>query len=373
MSNPNKELTAELQTLMSHGRSATSSEALLKLLFDDDETIQFKERKNIHPADAIYIKASDANDFIKEVAGAWSEDGHRYCCNAVPSSFIERLDEIAKYEAVQQDTFNQVAANLRSELSLHSELFSYARTLFVEADYDAEGNPIDNVEARQKALAEILNTGLPFSFVTDTGGRTPHIGLVFKEKLSPEEFRQITKLILSRLPSWIDTGVGHINQLGRLPMTFRANKEGRKVEVKLLYVGERVSKRDVDEWITNSPILNSEILKESFQAREKIKYEMSHDEVVDSEEAAWRYISENNLKSAKRAIRNKIQVSCPKAENHKSGRDKNMSAVIWVEAGFVTCSACGGTVGRVFSPKSPLIPSSHKVINLDKIKVSKLF
>jgi len=372
MNNPNNKIETSYEILLSRQQTTADLLTLLQLLFDDDETIQFKERKNIHPWNASYLRRFEAEDFVKDVIGKWSDDGHRYCCNAIPESFIERLNEIANNEAVQQDTFDQIASKLKDELSLQSDLFPNARTFFVEADNDANGNPIDTIEAKKKALEEILATGLPFSFITDTGGRVPHIGIVFQEKLSLKEFRQMVKLVLSRLPPWIDTGVGHVNQLGRLPTTFRTNKEGQRVEVKLLHIGERLSKNAVDQWINQSPILNPDVLKLGFEAPQKIKYELSEDELLEAEEFAWRYIADNGLKSAKRAVKGKILVSCPKAENHRSGKDRNMSAVIWVETGRITCSACGGTVAKILKSGHTLFPT-QTITNPSEIKSSRLF
>jgi hypothetical protein len=349
------------------------------LLFNPDETIQVKESKTAHPADALYVTTNGMSDALDSISGRHSTDGYRFCCNPVPAEFMKKLDEIYRYEAVGKGQFARLAEALSDELSLTSDLFLSARTLFIEADKDADGTPLDTIKAKAKALNQILGTGIPVSFIVDTGGNAPHIGIVFDESLSPFAFKETVRLILSRLPSFLDTAVGKINQLGRIPGTYRTNKKGEVVPVTLLYLGSRVSKSAIDEWIKSSPAQNPDVLKHGADSADGSDSDFDIPADTDTEQAAWNFISENGLRNSKSIRHNKIQVSCPNKEKHKSG-DRNMSAFINVETGQVWCSACQGTVGQTFKNRRRCSPALRDVLSdlgrksgMGKLKIKKLF
>lgn len=342
-------MDTKLKTLIDNYGSEpglTDVARFFSLLFNPHETVQFKEVKTVHPADALYVETENIGECLPSMLGRHSPDGYRFCCNPVPSAFTEKLEEVYRYEQVGKRQWDALAQGLRQELSLSSELFPFGRTMFIEADKDADGNPIDTVNARQAALRAIFDTGLPISFITDTGGNAPHVGIVLAEDLSLGEFRETVKLVLSRLPPWIDTAVGKVNQLGRVPGTLRTNKKGEVVPVTLRYLSDRTSKGAIDDWVKTNPVQNPKVLERATNCHGDQNYSNYGD--TDAEEAAWRFIEERGLRHSRVVQNGKIQVSCPNTEAHKHG-DRHLSAFVSVEIGIVWCSACQKTVGRTFT------------------------
>lgn len=170
-------------------------------------------------------------------------------------------------------------------------------------------------------LEALLSSGLPISYVMDTGGRGPHIGIVLKDAVSKSEFDSLVTKVMQRLPAWIDSGVGKINQLERVPNTTRINKRDETVTVKLIYTGNRTDNAALKQWIDLNPIINPLARpRDSRSSYEPEEFQTSTDE---AEAAAFRFVNERGLQHSK--IRaGKMSVSCPKADNHKNGRDRTM-------------------------------------------------
>lgn len=375
MSDEVNKLLKTLTMSMNRQHESADVSAFIKLLFDSGESVQIKRHSYEHPADAHYIEiGSDA------VANEWlnqhSDTGVQFCTNPVPSSFLEKLDYLEKVISLGQTQWDRVIPDLRAELSLSASLFEYGRTFFIEADSFPDGSEIKSADDKIKVLKEILETKLPISYILDTGGRGPHIGIVLDRSVGRDEFDRTVRKVFERLPSWVDCGVGRINQMERLPATLRTNKRGETVEVRVLYLGQRVANESLEKWIDSNPVVNSDVpLRQEFDADFFSQLDQG-----EAEAAAWQFIQERGLKSARSIRHGKISVSCPKQIDHKSGRDRNMSAFINVSKGIVWCSACQKLVGRTFEVtfkskrnSSSLIPSSSEPVDLAAIKLVKLF
>lgn len=373
--NPEYErIVKEYEPRLSRQQNADELSAFLELLFDKDDSVQIKEVNRIHPADAVYASGSTAN---KGIHGMHSASGVQFCMNAVPAPFLEKLEYLCKVESLCDSQWDRMIPELRDELLLSAALFDCGRTFFIEADDLPNGDSIKTVDDKVTVLNALLSSDLPISYILDTGGRGPHIGIVLAQTVSKIEFDKIVKAVMSRLPPWIDSGVGRVNQLERMPNTTRVNKLGEVVEVKTIHVGQRIKSEALLRWIDEHPIINESVNQESHLPEDN--YIDNEIDLDDAESAAWKFISEHNLKSSK--LRGgKIQVGCPKAQNHKSGRDKNMSAFIKVDSGLVWCSACKETVGwtipisqKLRRHGSPLIQSHETAQDLSMLKPSKLF
>lgn len=333
-------------------QSAAEVATFFQLLFNESDCIQFKVHKKVKAVDATYVLGSEIQTYIPGLLGRFSDDGYRYCCNPIPAIFQDKLWEIGRYESMGDYLSDHMAEKLKDELSLSCDLFTQGRTFFIEADNDSQGQPIETIEAKIQVLSELLGTGLPFSFIVDTGGRGPHIGIVLEEDIPLREFDLLVHEVKSRLPSWLDMAVGKVNQLGRLPGTFRVNKNGEKVQVKTIFIGERVSNKALTEWINNRPIINFAPRTLNDEKDEFIE-DIDLDEL---EQAAMDFIEVHGLRHGK--LRNgKIRVSCPNGSNHKKGVDKDMDAFINIETGLVYCKACQKKVGETFRRQRKLIQS----------------
>jgi hypothetical protein len=349
----------------------------LGLLFNPGEVIQVKDRLKLTPLQASYFTLEEITALAPRFLGLVSKDGARYCSNPIPDRFIGQISEIDKYQSMGERVSEALAESLASKLSLTADLFPKGRTFFIEADNDAEGRSIETQEQKSKVLHDLLSTGVPFSYVVDTGGRGPHIGIVLHDDIPLEEFNRLVIAVQSRLPSWLDTGVGKVNQLGRFPGTYRTNKKGHEVQVKTIHVGKRVPNEVLNAWLDSNPIINSSI-KAATRTNENHAPAFTDDEL---EKAAWDYVAFHALKHA--SFRNgKIRVACPEGFKHKSGRDKDMDAFINVATGLVYCQACGKKVGETFRSKwtpirhdSVLIPTVDDLGEFEKteIKVGRLF
>lgn len=377
MSMPVNELLNELEKGLSRQHILTEPSAFFRLLFQDEEVVQIKIHNRIHPADAEYLQIGLQYQRLVEWTSKHSESGIQFCMNSVPSRFLEKLDYLQQVISSAQPQWERLIPDLQDELSLAASLFDEGRTFFIEADCLPSGEYIKTTEDKLFVLKELLSSGLPISYVLETGGRGPHIGIVLDRALSKSEFDQTVKEVLNRLPPWIDSGVGRVNQMERMPGTTRINKMGEVATVRLIYLGHRVQNHDLKEWIEAQPIINFRVTDASPRDESNLIVETGSD---DHEEAAWAFIREHNLKSAKRISNGKILVGCPKSENHKSGRDRNMSAVVFVQEGHIWCSACQATVGRTFkssairkATQSPLIRSSPDTLDLNSIKPIKIF
>lgn len=376
MSDEINELLKTLTLSMNRQNDSADLSAFMKLLFDAGESVQIKRRSHEHPADAQYIEiGSDgvANEWLNQ----HSDTGVQFCTNAVPSSFLEKLDYLEKVISLGQTQWDRVIPDLRAELSLSASLFEYGRTFFIEADSLSDGREIKTPDDKIIVLKDILETELPISYILDTGGRGPHIGIALDESIGRDEFDRTVRKVFERLPSWIDCGVGRINQMERLPGTLRTNKRGEAVEVRLLYLGRRVDNTNLEKWIDSKPVVNTDVsLRQEFDT----DYFPQLLDMSEAEAAAWQFIQDHGLKSAKSIRHGKISVSCPNQADHKSGKDRNMSAFISVSKGIVWCSACHKLVGRTFETRfrskkrsSPLIPSSSGPVDISSIKPVKLF
>lgn len=368
-----KKVIQEYEVYLSRKGKIGELSAFLDLLFDKNDSIQIKKLNRIHPADAIYASSSAS---IEGIHGMHSDSGVQFCMNAVPLQFFEKLDHLRNVESLCDSRWDQMIPELRGEISLKSELFESGRTFFIESDNLPSGESIKTVDDKVRVLTELLSSDVPISYILDTGGRGPHIGIVLAQTVRKSEFDKMVKSIMIRLPSWIDSGVGHINQLERMPNTTRVNKLGEVVEIKPIYIGQRIENEALLKWIDEHPIINKSVNQKTSSEEHYINDNTDSDE---AEAAAWRFIMEHGLKSSK--LRGgKIQVGCPQAQNHKSGKDKNMSAFIKVDSGHVWCSACQATVGwtipnrrKMRSIESPLIQSQVTSQDLSKLKPSKLF
>ncbi len=376
MSDEVNELLKTLTMLMNRQHESVDLSAFIKLLFDAGESIQVKRRSHEHPADAQYIEIGSDN-----VINVWlnehSDTGVQFCTNAVPSSFLEKLDYLERIVSLGQTQWDRLIPDLRAELSLSASLFECGRTFFIEADSLSDGREIKTPDDKITVLKEILETNLPISYILDTGGRGPHIGIALDKSIGRGEFDRTVRKVFERLPSWIDCGVGRINQMERLPGTLRTNKRGETVEVRVLYIGRRVDNTTLEKWIDSKPVVNSHVpLRQEFEA----DYFPQLLDLSEAEAAAWQFIQDHGLKSAKSIRHGKLSVSCPNQADHKSGKDRNMSAFINVSKRIVWCSACHKLVGRTFETRfrakrrpSPLIPSSSDPVDISSIKPVKLF
>ena len=359
---------------------ATTSELseFLRLLFDPQDYIQIKRQNFVRPADADYVEWMDFNCTAGEFLNEFSSSGIQFCSNALPVKFREQLDFLAQVEAVCKPQWDRMLPKLRDELSLSSSMFERGRTFFIEADNLPTGEPIKTIGDKEFVLAEILKTGVPVSYILDTGGRGPHLGLVLENIVSKADFDRTVRSVMERMPPWIDCGVGRINQLERVPGTRRQNKNGDVVTVKLIHTKDRISNACLNDWIAGSPITNFTLSQKSAYVSTSLSWQVVDPD--DAESAAWKFIEENGLNCTKRISNGKIQVACPEAGNHKSGKDSNMSAFINVAAGLVWCSACNTAVGRTFAQQyrlqnldSSLFPSRAQSKNLPRVKAVKLF
>jgi len=377
MKNEYIEAIENYEALLSRQHPLPDPSAYFKLLFEEMDWVQVKHRKNIHPADAQYIDGSQTADTLQGLQGQHSDSGIQFCTNAVPVAFLKKLDKILKLEMMCDPQWDRLVPYLRDELSLSANLFECGRTFFIEADDMPNGETVATVVHKIAVLRELLSTGLPISYILDTGGRGPHIGIVLDQSLSLSKFNDVVKCVMERLPPWIDCGVGRVNQLERMPNTTRVNKFGQVAPTTLIYCGRRVSRLELLDWIENQSVINPNVGKRVTL----IERDWEHDVDLDIAEAtAWEFIADNGLKSAKQVKNGKIQVSCPQFINHKGGKDRNMSAFISVESGLVWCSACNARVGRTFEStlrraktRSPLIPSHAESVAVSTIKPSKLF
>lgn len=376
MSDEVNELLKTLTMSMNRQHESADLSAFMKLLFDAEESVQIKRRSHEHPADAQYIEIG-CDGVANEWLNQHSDTGVQFCTNAVPSSFLEKLDYIEKVSSLGQAQWDRLVPVLRDELSLSAALFAQGRTFFIEADTLSDGSEITSLEDKVTVLRALLESNIPISYILDTGGRGPHIGIVLEKSVERKDFDQIVRKVIERLPSWIDCGVGRINQMERLPGTRRTNKRGETVEVRALYVGRRVDNETLEKWIDSKPIINDTV---------PVRREFNRDDypplldVDEAQAAAWQFIRDHGLKSAKTASQGKIQISCPNQAEHKSGKDRNMSAFINVNQGNIWCAACNKRVGRTFETKfrpkrraSSLIPSSSEPVDLSTIKPVKLF
>ncbi|MBL7670747.1 MAG: hypothetical protein JNM39_09690 [Bdellovibrionaceae bacterium] len=377
MKNNINELIKILTDSLTHQHEPISPSAFIKILFDVGESIQVKRHSYEHPADAQYVEIGSNGELLSEWVNQHSYTGVQFCTNAVPASFLEKLDYLDKVISLGQTQWDRLVPLLRDDLSLSSTMFDQGRTFFIEADALSDGKEIKSLEDKITMLKKLLESNIPISYVLDTGGRGPHIGIVLENSVKRGDFDQIVRKVMERLPSWIDCGVGRINQMERLPGTRRMNKRGETVEVRLLYLGRRVDNMTLEKWIKSKPVINA-----NFPLRQE--FDVGHlPQLLDTTEvvvAAWKFIQEHGLKSTKSIRHGKISVSCPNQADHKSGKDRNMSAFINVSKGIVWCSACQKLVGRTFEKKlkdkrmpSPLIPSSSEPVDLSTIKPFKIF
>jgi hypothetical protein len=150
------------------------------------------------------------------------------------------------------------------------------------------------------------------------------------------------------------------------------------VQVRLIYVGSRVAKTSVSEWIQIHPVVNPDVLERGTSFNDDLDDYRDIDP-TDAEDAAWKFIAEHNLGHLE-LHNDKIQINCPNGENHRSGRDKNMSAFIKVSKGFAWCSVCQKCVGRTFdrpfrraAQPSRRLFSSGMDVSLLPAKIRKLF
>lgn len=372
-----KDLIKEVSEALDEKRDISDTSAFVKLLFDIGQYVQVKSRLDEHPADAQYLEVSEDGDILSDWINKYSESGIQVCINAVPKEFQKKLDNIQDILSLEDSRWNDLVPELRSGLSLAATLFEGGRTFFIEADCLPSGEYIQTTADKIVVLNELLSLGIPVSYILDTGGRGPHIGIALEQSISKANFDQLIREVKKRLPPWIDTGVGRINQMERMPNTTRMNKSGRVSQVKLVYLGERVPNQELSLWVKSHPVLNSSV-QDVPTVGESLWMDRIGEE--EAENAAWTFIDENQLKSTKGIRSGKISITCPKAENHKSGKDKNMSAVIFVESGHVWCSSCQKTVGWTFRNRSigeeyqsPLIPSSSEAVDLSSIVPAKIF
>lgn len=375
MSNELNELLKTLTASMNCQHEGADPSAFIKLLFDAGECVQIKRRSYEHPADAQYIEIG-RGDVADEWLNQHSETGIQFCTNAVPTVFLEKMDYLAKIISLGQAQWDRLIPDLRAELSLSGSLFERGRTFFIEADSLSDGREIKTLDDKIIALKELLETQLPISYILDTGGRGPHVGIVLSESVRRDEFDRTVRKVFERLPSWIDCGVGRINQMERLPGTLRTNKRGQTVEVRVFYLGQRVDNESLKKWIKSRPVLNADVpSRQGFDA----DYFPQSVDLNEAEAAAWQFIQKHGLKSARSIRHGKISVSCPNHTDHKSGKDRNMSAFINVSKGIVWCSACQKLVGKTFETtfrakknSYSLIPSSSESVDLSTIKPVKL-
>ena len=216
-------------------------------------------------------------------------------------------------------------------------------------------------EAKAAYLEAIISTGLPISYVIDTGGKGPHIGIVLDELVSSTELRKMNRAVLARLPAWLDKAVGRINQMERLPGTYRLTKKGAKVPVNLIWLGSRVPMTSISSWIEIQPIINPDILKKESYGSDGLESYLGIDP-SDAEDAVWKYVAENDLRHSDSIRNDKLTVSCPLAANHKSGIDRSMSAFINIQTGLVWCSACCERVGVAFQGKKRFMPVLSRLL-----------
>jgi hypothetical protein len=260
MSPEYEKIVKEYETRLSRQQNPDELSAFLELLFDRDDSIQIKEVNRIHPADAVYASASTS---VEGIHGMHSDSGIQFCMNAVPASFLERLAYLRKVESLCDSQWDRMIPKLRDELSLSADLFDRGRTFFIEADDLPSGESIKAVDDKVTVLSALLSSDLPISYILDTGGRGPHIGIVLAETVSKIEFDKMVRAVMSRLPPWIDSGVGRVNQLERMPNTTRVNKLGKVVEVKAIHIGQRVQNEALLKWIDERPIINERAKQET--------------------------------------------------------------------------------------------------------------
>lgn len=377
MSERLNELLKDLERTLNCQQEPTDPSVFFNLLFNGEDIVQIKLHNRIHPADAEYIAAESGKRNLDDWTNKHSEAGIQFCLNAVPPKFLDKMNYLQEVVSSEQPQWDRLIPALRDELSLAATLFDEGRTFFIEADCMPSGEYIKTTGDKIAVLTELLSSDLPISYILDTGGRGPHIGIVLEQPVNKAEFDQTVTEVMQRLPHWIDCGVGRVNQMERMPNTTRINKTGEVAIVRLIHLGQRVQNDALKLWLDTHPVINSNLAETSPLNERDWLAEI---DAEDPEEAAWAFIRENNLKSSKRVSNGKIQVRCPKSENHKSGKDSNMSAVIFVQEGHIWCSACQGTVGRTFKAhsirkarQSPLILSTAESVDLSLIKPVRIF
>ncbi len=377
MKNEIKAVLANFEDLLNHKQLPNDPLAFFDLLFDESDTIQIKMHNRVHPADAAYCQVGMNGFTNEEWSKKHSESGIQFCSNAVPMKFLAKLEYFQKIESLEESRWNCLIPELREELSLRATMFDAGRTFFIEADCLPTGDYIQTNADKVSVLKELLSTGLPISYILDTGGRGPHIGIVLEEILTKIEFDLLVKSVKMRLPSWIDLGVGRVNQMERLPNTTRVNKLGEIARVTLIYLGQRVPKKELKLWLETNPVINPNVVEAPLLREHAL---VATEVAGDPEDAAWAFIRDHNLRSAKYITNGKVPVSCPKAETHRSGKDSTISAVIFVETGHVWCSSCNKTVGWTFKnrPSSyehqkTLIPSIFEPVDLSSITPVRIF
>lgn len=339
----------------------------LSLLFDPGDTVQVKEHIRETPANAIY---TEPEHVAASLSVRHSQSGVLFCMNAIPKVFMDQIAAIVQHESVGQSQWDAVADEMKKNLTLSAELFEVGRTFFIEADRLPNGNYIETSSDKLLVLAEILASELPITYIVDTGGRGPHLGIVLEDVVKKVEFDHFVESVMQRLPTWIDGGVGRINQIERMPGTTRINKQGKLANVSVVYLGRRIRNSDLQAWIETHPITNPG-LKRKLQSKPE-RHSLNSVDLDEAEGQILTFIEQNNLKHA-RPGKMKVSVSCPKAADHAGGSDDTMSAVIFFENGNVWCAACNKTVAWVFPKRqSPLLKSTSKV-DLSSIKPTKLF
>lgn len=122
---------------------------------------------------------------------------------------------------------------------------------------------------KEEQLKLISNLAMPYSTVTDSGGKSLHFVISLAESVPDESYyRQLSKAILAKVGNFADQKTFNPSRFSRLPNGLRKT-DAEPVVQKLLEVKERVPLQDLLSWLGNFEIktYNKPIVQEA-----KIQY-----------------------------------------------------------------------------------------------------
>lgn len=297
---------------------------LFKAIFRQGDLIAIKNQFDAPTTTITLTSPENAGEFLKTHANALKCDGDWMFYRNPVKPWVETSLRASSGLAAHH---GEGYGFYEDKLTINGEAVAALINIFFEFDEDEEGRSFQGVADKIRQIEYVLRSGLPITYIIDTGGKSLHIGISLRTPLSELEYRRIQGAILARLHGVPDELPVQPVQPERLPGTSRTLKDSSTGKVRLVALMEPIENDVIYDWIESTPLRNP--------GYQYIKAPIIAATTPEWAEAVMRYCEVEGIEI--HSVReDKIKVYCPSCQG---GRARDPKGAIF-PSGIFSCVKC---------------------------------